>query len=89
MARQNDLRRRVVREMQRDLKNMESIHWLAQWLNARDSNSGNAASLTDAIEVLISRAIELHKKELANWDEEPGETSGKRVREKVRRDDEH
>lgn len=59
---------KIVRELKRDIKTMESLQWLAQWLNGRDSNSGNAASLTDAIEVLIEKAIALHREELKDFE---------------------
>jgi hypothetical protein len=59
---------KIVRELKRDIKTMESLQWQAQWLNGRDSNCGNAASLTDAIEVLIEKAIALHRKELKEFE---------------------
>jgi hypothetical protein len=59
---------RIVRDLKRDIKTMESLQWKVQWLNSRDSNCGNAASLTDAIEVLIEKALSFHRKELKEFE---------------------
>jgi hypothetical protein len=56
--------RRISREVVRDIRNMERIQSLAKALNQRDTNCGGAASLTDAIEVLIGKALDLHRAEL-------------------------
>lgn len=58
---------KIVRGLERDLRAMESIEWQAQWLSARDSNCSNAASMKDAIVVLIAEAIRLHKEEIEIW----------------------
>jgi len=65
-------RLKILRPMEVDLKRMKAIHKHAEWLRGRDSNSGNAASLTDAIEVLAAEAIRLHEAECDMWRKKKG-----------------
>jgi len=56
--------KRHARYISQDIRRMERIQADAEWLHHRDSNCGNAASLTDAILVLAKEAIAAHREEL-------------------------